>query len=85
MNLCTRLGEVTRKESYAYNEVGEAIHYHEVKKYIEESRWMSGVLVDPKIAFLIFLYKIRSLGRRFDLWKKCTRCYSEVKCRYYLF
>ena len=46
---------------------------------------MSGVLVDPKIAFLIFLYKIRSLGRRFDLWKKCSRCYSEVKCRYYLF
>ncbi|MCE5165728.1 hypothetical protein HAX54_011914 [Datura stramonium] len=48
-----RLGEMTRKGFYLYDERRKAKPDPEIKKYIEKAREISGVSIDPKLAKLL--------------------------------
>jgi hypothetical protein len=45
-------GEATRKGFYVYDEKRKASPDPELKKYIEKSRSISGVTIDPKVLSL---------------------------------
>lgn len=50
-------GETTRKGFYVYNDKRKASPDPELKKYIEKSREISGISVDPKVIFSLFFFK----------------------------
>jgi hypothetical protein len=48
-------GEATRKGFYVYDEKRKASPDPELKKYIEKSRSISGVTIDPKVSLSLSL------------------------------
>lgn len=50
------LGETTRKGFYSYGDKRRANPDPELKKYIEKSRSISGVAIDPKVSYSLSLY-----------------------------
>jgi enoyl-CoA hydratase/3-hydroxyacyl-CoA dehydrogenase len=48
-------GETTRKGFYVYNEKIEASPDPELEKYIDKSRSISGVTIDPKVSLSLSL------------------------------
>jgi hypothetical protein len=51
-------GEATRKGFYVYDEKRKASPDPELKKYIEKSRSISGVTIDPKVSLSLSLLSL---------------------------
>lgn len=56
MHLFQLLGETVRKGFYLYNEKRRSSPDPEIKKYIEKSRSIAGVIPDPKVRSILEIF-----------------------------